>query len=532
MKKSKISTTLKTDRKKILRDAVLQELNNNEPLIASQVINKQATSNQPVIKKSLYPKTDSLKPPAIKIQSIKNNSAIDLENKKTNQIINMPTKKITPPKDKKVVKVEKKPKTTKKKVAKKTKKIPSSINRPKYSPKEMESLTLNDIFGTNESSVIKNTTGEKSNQSKRAIQKGFFRASQKPLEFVTDESQEGGKTENKNLDLRSLFNSASINKSKNKISSVGGNNSVDKGGKWARLMIKIVVGLLILIILSVGACMVGLYRFNFNHDLAITMAKTLQLPAGKINNQYISLGDYLDNIKKMSSAIAQKREGIYLYSDSTQLADQILYRLAAEKIMEAELSKRGVDFDDSLVKTQMNSLIQQAGGEESAIKMVSDLYGLNLNDFKDKILRPLTLRDQFQSIIMQDESIGINQTAKQKADQVLSLALSSSSDFSVLAKEYTNDESGINTGGDLGWVIKEQIKEDWRDLIFNQADETVIPQLLKSVYGYHIVKVEKKLTDEASGTESVKLRHILIGVNIDDYIKELLDASTLVKYTK
>jgi parvulin-like peptidyl-prolyl isomerase len=291
-------------------------------------------------------------------------------------------------------------------------------------------------------------------------------------------------------------------------------------------------GLLVLIILLVGVCVIGLYRFNFNHDLAIRVAKTLQLPAGKINNQYISLGDYLDNIKKLSSAINQKREGIYLYSDSTQIADQILYRLAAEKIMEDELSKRGIKFDASLVKTQMNSLIQQAGGEDSATKMVSDLYGLNLNDFKDKILRPLTLRDQFQNIVMQDESIGINQTAKQKADQVLALALSSSSDFSVLAKEYTNDESGVNTGGDLGWVIKEQIKEDWRDLIFNQADETVIPQLLKSVYGYHIVKVEKKLIDESSGTESVKLRHILISVNIDDYIKELLDSSTLVKYTK
>jgi parvulin-like peptidyl-prolyl isomerase len=69
-------------------------------------------------------------------------------------------------------------------------------------------------------------------------------------------------------------------------------------------------------------------------------------------------------------------------------------------------------------------------------------------------------------------------------------------------------------------------------LIFNTATGTVVKQVVKSRFGFHIIKVDQKLVDKATGAVSVKLRHILIKVDVDKYIKSLLDNSRLMRYVR
>ena len=62
-------------------------------------------------------------------------------------------------------------------------------------------------------------------------------------------------------------------------------------------------------------------------------------------------------------------------------------------------------------------------------------------------------------------------------------------DFSQLAKEYSEDTSTKNEGGDLGYFSKGQMIKSFEEAAFNM-EKGQISDLIKTTYGYHIIKVE------------------------------------------
>lgn len=298
---------------------------------------------------------------------------------------------------------------------------------------------------------------------------------------------------------------------------------------------KILVFAILVVVLVLVVDLVGIYRFNFRDPVSYQVAKILNLPAGSINGQTISLVDYYNDTKLLSVALAQKREGVdvSLWTDNS---NKIFYRLAAEQAMADQLKKYNKPVTDKDLDDNITALITQAGSREQAEAMVQKNWNLTLDQFKDKVLRPVMMREYLREAIISDESLPITATAKAKAQTVLQLALATSSatssDFAVLAKQYTDDEAGVNTGGEFGWVVKGQLDPQWEGALFALPANTVYNQLVKSRYGYHVIKVESKLKDKTTGQESIKLRHILIEVDVDQYIKSLLDQASIKRYVK
>jgi len=77
---------------------------------------------------------------------------------------------------------------------------------------------------------------------------------------------------------------------------------------------------------------------------------------------------------------------------------------------------------------------------------------------------------------------------KGKALSVLEKARSGR-DFSQLAKEYSEDTSTKDQGGDLGYFSKGQMIESFEETAFNM-EKGQISDLIKATYGYQIIKVE------------------------------------------
>lgn len=82
--------------------------------------------------------------------------------------------------------------------------------------------------------------------------------------------------------------------------------------------------------------------------------------------------------------------------------------------------------------------------------------------------------------------------------------------FETVAIEYTEDPSGKNSGGDLGWFDRNQMVKPFSEAAFSLRKGEVSDPVLTS-FGYHIIKVEDKRTQ--NGQEQVKARHILLGIN-------------------
>src|SRR5437660_4764242 len=91
---------------------------------------------------------------------------------------------------------------------------------------------------------------------------------------------------------------------------------------------------------------------------------------------------------------------------------------------------------------------------------------------------------------------------KKKAQDVLSQAKKGAK-FDELAKKYSEDPGSKDKGGDLGWLVQGQTVPEFEKAAFAQPAGTV-SDLVKTQYGFHIIKVLEKETAHTKPFEEVK----------------------------
>jgi len=61
-------------------------------------------------------------------------------------------------------------------------------------------------------------------------------------------------------------------------------------------------------------------------------------------------------------------------------------------------------------------------------------------------------------------------------------------DFEVLARQYSDDSAGATSGGDLGYISKGQMIEEFEEALFS-LDLGEVSEIVETKYGFHIIKV-------------------------------------------
>jgi peptidyl-prolyl cis-trans isomerase D len=91
---------------------------------------------------------------------------------------------------------------------------------------------------------------------------------------------------------------------------------------------------------------------------------------------------------------------------------------------------------------------------------------------------------------------------KQKAEDVLKQAKKGAK-FDELAKKYSEDPGSKDKGGDLGWLVQGQTVPEFEKAAFSLEPGT-ISDLVKTQYGFHIIKVLEKETAHTKSFDEVK----------------------------
>ncbi|OGY81858.1 MAG: protein-export membrane protein SecD [Candidatus Kerfeldbacteria bacterium RIFCSPHIGHO2_12_FULL_48_17] len=87
-----------------------------------------------------------------------------------------------------------------------------------------------------------------------------------------------------------------------------------------------------------------------------------------------------------------------------------------------------------------------------------------------------------------------NEEQRVKAEDVLQKALTEGADFSALAQEFSEDPGSKDKGGDLDFAGKGLFDPAFEEALFSEEATVgqVIPRLVESSFGYHIIKITDK----------------------------------------
>src|SRR3981081_4605142 len=112
---------------------------------------------------------------------------------------------------------------------------------------------------------------------------------------------------------------------------------------------------------------------------------------------------------------------------------------------------------------------------------------------------------------------------RQKAEDVLKQAKKGAK-FEDLAKKYSEDPGTKDKGGDLGWITQGQTVPEFEKTAFG-LDKGQISDLVKTQYGFHIIKVLEKETARTKTFDEVKdsLRAPMVLQQADQQAAEAAD---------
>jgi len=92
---------------------------------------------------------------------------------------------------------------------------------------------------------------------------------------------------------------------------------------------------------------------------------------------------------------------------------------------------------------------------------------------------------------------------KKKAEDALAQAKKKGANFEDLAKKYSEDPNTKGKGGDLGWILQGQMVPEFEKATFSLGKGET-SDLIKTQYGFHIIKVLDKETAHTKTFDEVK----------------------------
>lgn len=190
--------------------------------------------------------------------------------------------------------------------------------------------------------------------------------------------------------------------------------------------------------------------------------------------------------------------------------------------------------------TENNLRVEELGNQLALDITVSDA---DLQKFYDANKERFVIPD---SVLVSHILIAVDPKAsdadkkkqEEKAQKVLKQALAPGADFGALAAQNSDDKATANTGGSLGLLVQVD-KGSWKPIVdaaFAAKPGKVIPNLVKSDFGYHIVDpIEKKpgrqlALDEVRDEIKPMVLHQMVEARIDSELKKLRAAATIKTY--
>ncbi|MBD3311783.1 MAG: hypothetical protein GF349_04840 [Candidatus Magasanikbacteria bacterium] len=317
-------------------------------------------------------------------------------------------------------------------------------------------------------------------------------------------------------------------------------------------------GLIILIGLGITYYYVNNAVKNLStNETIVQVADALNIPAATVNDTKISYSEYVNDfrtLKKYYTEIAPSQGYPAEMTDVSdeEISSQVLARLVANELTRQVAEQNGIQLSEEEVNEAKQNILADFENEEAAEKELMDTYGWSLDDYVNKVLKPLLLEQKLQEdlanmaiqdeegeteeveevnashILFSFENYDSEEAAMEEAQEALS-RIQAGEDFAELAAEFGGDATA-DKGGNLGWFSRGVMVPEFEEAIFALDVGELSDELIKTDFGYHIVKVNDKRTTTKSKdfnfaefmNDQLREAEIDIKINIENPFADIL----------
>lgn len=295
-------------------------------------------------------------------------------------------------------------------------------------------------------------------------------------------------------------------------------------GIWANRVFRAVF-VLSLLVFAVGIAIgIGIYKYKTNDEVTRVVSKIIPYPAAIVQGRIVTMDSYFRNYQYINKFYSSTQQtGV----DYDAVRKQIMDQLVDNEVMKSQAKKYGVSIKGSDINNAYSDVIIQNGGEDEVKKVLNDLYGLNVADFKQLIADQILEQKLQEAVPIQihashilirvDQGAAEKQVAdaKVKIDKV-STDLKGGADFAEQAKQFSEDTGSATNGGDLGFFSRGQMDTELEKVAFTTAVGQM-SEPFKTQFGWHIIKVTEK-----KGQVDSSFSDWLTGLRNDSLIVRLL----------
>lgn len=231
--------------------------------------------------------------------------------------------------------------------------------------------------------------------------------------------------------------------------------------------------------------------------------------------------------------------------------EKVLDQMISDKIQLNKAEEIGIEVSEEEVDLEVDKWKKLFNSEEAykefleSLRMDEDYFrdylkkDIIINKMKERISQDIEVTDvelvdyynnhinQFYVVKASHILLDTEEEAKEILERV-----KEGEDFNALAREYSTDPSVKNNSGDLGYFRHGMMVEPFERAAF-ALEPGEISDIVKSEYGYHIIKVEDKTIDRFEDVKD-ELRNTLIAQkkskNYDNAFEEMMNNANIEKF--
>ncbi|MFA6474742.1 MAG: peptidylprolyl isomerase [Patescibacteria group bacterium] len=300
---------------------------------------------------------------------------------------------------------------------------------------------------------------------------------------------------------------------------------------------KVIIGVVVAVVLVLipfiytGIVIYGQQQRNSFTD---QMTNWFPFPAAIVNQQWLSYRDVhssVDDAVKVTEKFASDQAMVSQLGavpTATEVAKTEYDRLINVELLEQVAKEHAVTASADEIDTMYkDAILSQVQGDESQVEQtLQELYGWTVDEFKQKVVRELVLRQKLQTTLLTDNVTDYTASARQKIEEVKQKVDADPTQFAELAKQYSDDGSASN-GGDLDWFARGVMVPEFETAAFALTEPNQVSDVVQTEFGFHIIQLIERKAATDTEAEQVHARHILAKFSLDDYITKLGESSNV-----